>query len=268
MVAHMQKKIDSTGIKSSGIRPPVSGPILFLFSLILLVGCAPMHMAVPKDLVGKAQAMPITVKKTWYIFDINKISFGPFAANKFKLGWDHSSTLSVSMYSASGFSKNYSFALKQDKGSEWKCDCAVKAVEKDVKGKLFGGDLSIPIKNKINLNCTFKGSPTDSTWTLDLAKNANKTDVFTGELSGGGEKIQVESLDEYEGRQINLMNDPLGYVYRIRESAIGAVETLDKGRVWIVKDSTVGLRPQLALASTALIVFQDVLKSLEEKKVK
>ena len=238
---------------------------LIPLSLILLVGCAPMHMAVPKDLVAKkAAAMPVRTKKLWYIFDIQKMNFGPFAASKFKLGWDHSSSLSVAGYGASGFSKQYAFALKQDKGSEWKCECGVKAAQKDVKGKILGADLNIPIKDKVSLSCTFKASQNDSTWTLDISKNGLKTDAFKGELVGGGEKIQVESTDELEGAKFNLGTEPSGYIYRKGESAIGAVETVDKGRVWISPEATDSLRPQLAMTSTALMVFQTVLQSMEK----
>jgi len=229
------------------------------------MGCSQMRMPVPKELDGKTPAMPVTTKKAWHIFDITKISFGPFAASKFKMGWDRSGSTTVDVYAASDFSKKYSFALKQGTGDAWQCDCAVKAMKKEVKGKLLGGDLHIPIKNKTSLNCTFTGSSSDSVWTLAISKNANETDAFTGELSGGGEKFQIESVEEVDGQRFKTFGEPSGYVYRIGETLVGAAETLGKGRVWISPDSTGTLRPQLALASTALIVFQGVLGSVDKK---
>jgi len=262
----MQKQLVNADKKSKMFGLQASSRILIAVSLAFLTGCSQMHMAVPKDLAGNTVAMPVTIKKAGYIFDINKISFGPFAASKFHLGWDHNSTLSASVYSSNDFSKQYDFILKQDKAAEWKCECGVKAAQREMKGKLLGGDLYIPVKNNTSLSCTFKESQNDSNWTLDLSKDAKESDRFTGELSGGGERIQIESIDEIEGQHFKTGDEPSGYVYRKGERTIGALETLDPGRVWISTDSTGGLRPQLALASTALIVFQTVLKSVEKEK--
>ncbi len=218
------------------------------------------------DLSGNTVVMPVTIKKTWHIFGINRISFGPFTASEIHLGWDKTGSLTADVYTASDFSKHYDFILKQDKGTDWECKCRVKATKKELKGKLLGGDLYIPVRSEISLNCIFKGAQGDSSWTLDLSKNATETDMFTGELSRAGETIRIESVEEIDGQRFNVSYQPSGYVYKKGNAAIGAVDVLDKQRVWITPDSTGNLSPEIALASTAVILFQDVLKAVEEAK--
>lgn len=234
-------------------------------SIVVLTGCTHLRMPVPEDLDGNTIVMPVKIKKTWRILDVSRISFGPFTASKIHLGWDKSGTLTADVYSASDFSKRYDFVLTQeDEGTDWKCECKVKANKKELKGELLGGDVYIPIKRKVSLNCTFEGAQGDSNWTLDLSRNETESAIFTGALYQAGDTIRVESVDEIAGQRFNLSHKPSGYVYRRGNTPIGAVDVLDKQRVWITPDSDGNLSSELALASTAVILFQDVLRTVEE----
>ena len=242
---------------------------LTLIPIGLLVACAPQRLMLPEDLTAKTQAMPVTMKKFWYFFDIQRIHFGPFLAFEFHQGWTKGDDLSINAGSA-GFSSNekkqgYSFKLKEAEGPTWKCDCQARAKRQAVEAKLLGGNLSIPLKATVTLNCSIQETEKGALWNLKLTKDATESEIFSGDLSGGNKTIKVESSDKVEGGKFNT-GKTVGYIFSEGEKVIGAVETSNKSNVWLGSEVGPELRSPLAAVASALLGYQDLLEQIESEK--
>lgn len=74
-----------------------------------------------------------------------------------------------SAYSSSTYKQRYSFSMKPEQGPDWKCECGAKAAEKSIESKVFGGNLSIPLMQRVTLSCSMQDSQKGSPWTLEMS---------------------------------------------------------------------------------------------------
>lgn len=92
---------------------------------------------------------------------------------------------------------------------------------------------------------------------LALSRTGQIEPTFRGELRGvnGGPALEVRSIHRVAGSAIPS-GEPFGYEILSNGSRVAAVETINRGRVWI--DPNAPNRDVLAGTAAALLLFRDV----------
>ena len=231
------------------------------FSALALISCASPKMLLPGELATKGELMPVKIKKFWYLLNVQSLSFGPFQVSKVNQGWHNGSDFTVGFgptaYAVNESKQRFGFSIKSRESSNWTCECKALASQKNVEGKLLGGDLLIPLEKQISFDCSFNNPSDSSTWNLNLSRNGLKSAVLAGELSDGKSHILIESTDKTEQSNYSKTGT-VGYLFRENSNVLAAVETLYEKKVWMASDARIELRPQLGATAAALVLFQEI----------
>ena len=209
---------------------------------LFAVACTTAQMRVGPALASSA---PLEVSganpRTWN----TPIRFGPWATSTAREGgtWDFG-------YRLLGIDANFAFQpyrLTVSNGrSPVRAECITPAAT------LSRNDLSVdPSFGRIPaLACGFLGA---GEGTLRLRTTA--TNAEEGEIAFGNERWTIRSVRNFEGSSIPS-SEPLGYEISRDGRVIAAVETINRGRVWMdaALDEEDGAR--LAAVATALLLYE------------
>lgn len=171
------------------------------------------------------------------------IRFGPWATSLAREGgtWDFG-------YRLLGIDANFAFQpyrLTVSNGSSpVQAECITRAAT------LSRNDLSVdPSFGRIPaLACGFRGA---GEGTLRLRTTA--TNAEEGEIAFGNARWTVRSVRNFEGSSIPS-SEPLGYEISRDGRVVAAVETINRGRVWIDPALDENDRARLAAVATALLL--------------
>ncbi|HEU4522610.1 MAG TPA: hypothetical protein VFT12_11445 [Thermoanaerobaculia bacterium] len=100
------------------------------------------------------------------------------------------------------------------------------------------------------LACGFRGA---GDGTLRLRTTA--TNAEEGEIEFGAERWTIRSVRDFEGSAIPS-GDPLGYEIRDDGRVVAAIETINRGRVWIDPSVDAEDAARLAAVATALLLYE------------
>lgn len=221
---------------------------LFL-SLTSSCSTAPAAMAVPETLVS-VDPLPVAGAnpRTWN----RPISFGPWKTAKVREGlrWDFAKELPG--VEAGYAQKRYRLLLVGDGEDGVQAECVARSL------RLSRGGFSIdPTFGKLPpLVCAFRSLATDDHWTLTLRKGGQR---MRGEISDsrGSERIlAVRSVHDLQDGWSGI--DPVGFEIEAERSVIGAVETINRGRVWIEPDLDRRSQERVASAAAVLLIWEPV----------
>ena len=104
------------------------------------------------------------------------------------------------------------------------------------------------------LQCALRPEDGGEPWVVTLRRTP--TNKFAGTLQSepGGETIQLESKHRAEGAIVDSA-DPVGYTMTRDGTVLGAVETINRGRVWIDPSLAGSDRLRAAGVAAALLLF-------------
>ena len=173
------------------------------------------------------------------------VSFGPWATTDVREGltWNFG-------YRLLGI--DTSFAFQPYRLAISSGDRAVQAECITRSAVLSRKDLSVdPSFGRIPaLACGFRG---EGEGTLRLHATAMNREE--GEIAFGGAVWQIRSVHEFAGSSIPS-GDPWGYEIRSNDRVIAAVETINRGRVWIDPALREEEKARLSAIATALLLYE------------
>ena len=228
-----------------------------VFALALAAGCREAQMASPPEL---SQTPPMKVSGRQGFGFNNDISFGPFRATGISRGWRE--TTAWAFFSPENYNSKQSseFTLQSLGGLTLKANCATNVDQ--VVAERFLGSGSNPVRvsevlaGRTNYICGFKPVEGGPDWKLALGADAMRP-LLAGVVSNGSQTIRVQGTNQLEGSHIPL-SEPTGYRFSLNGRAVGAVEVINDGRVWLAPDLTQEQQSALAASAAALMIYRDL----------
>jgi hypothetical protein len=221
--------------------------ILFLAAFIL-TGCQTSQMVVPPALATAAEPMEVTGANPR--FWNRPIAFGPWATAQVREGsvWQISSDLLPARARFS--SRPYRLELQGPDGLV-QVECMTRQFRLARDGWSFDPTLgNLPI-----LSCGFHRLEDGQEWSMSVRQQA--IDLQGTAQSGTGIEWTIRSLHRLDG--VSIRNaEPVGYEILEGDRTLAAVETVNRGRVWIDSTLPPATREQLASIASALLLFDFV----------
>jgi hypothetical protein len=162
--------------------------------------------------------------------------------------WNKKSGFSVVGYSNDTTTTGYTYKLKGG-SSVWDGSCASSANKKGLA--ILGGEAAW---GSSSITCQCKSGGTTASVVLK-ADSSDSTKSMSGELSAGGEKKYKVSVVSDTDKS-NLSSSPAGFRFDADDGAVGAVEILRPGRVWLNQRLPEAERPPVACLSAGLMLYQ------------
>jgi hypothetical protein len=193
--------------------------------------------------------------------------FGDFAAINIRKGWVSTSGWGVPVYGGK-FSqtktRNKSSFRLQPAGSatSWQVRSAYFALDRSVV--LPGLDLFALTLDYEEVYSSSIESPGQRTWQLVMKREQGFGELkpIAGVLTDGESTLQVRAVHQLMRKDGRPMNFPapvaFGYEFvQANGNVVGAVEVINKGRVWLAPELSAGLQGPVAAAATALMLVPD-----------
>jgi hypothetical protein len=213
-----------------------------------LGACAGPRMVAPYDVAQGSQTLEVADRSSMSGSLVNEsFKLGGFQVTDVDRDWNKKSGFAVAGYSNDTTTTGYSYNLKT--GAEaWAGSCASSANKKAVA--VLGGEAAW---GRSSITCECKSGATTASVVLK-ADSPDSAKKMSGELSTGGAKYKVSVVGETD--KSNLSDSPAGFRYDGAEGAVGAVEVLRPGRVWLNERLPETERSPVACLSAGLMLYQ------------
>lgn len=211
-------------------------------------GCAGPRMVAPQDVAKGSQVLEVADRSAMTGSLANEsFKLGSFAVSDVDRDWNKKSSFSVPGYSDATTTTGYSYKVKGT-GATWDGSCASSANESGVS--VLGGSVDW---GKTKITCACKQGGTTASVVLDSSSpDSNKN--AAGTLTVGDAKYTVSPVSETD--KTNLTSGAVGFRYDGQEGAMGAVEVLRPGRVWLNTRLPEPQRLPVACVSAGLMLYQ------------
>jgi hypothetical protein len=229
--------------------------ITLLIFTALLISCKTPEPVLHPTL--RTRAMEVKGRHGWQINQV--VKYGDFYTDKVKRGWTHSYDVPF-FIRFSGASEKLSFTQFDSNMNSVKVACIgkLRSRELDILGDYF----RIPLK----FEHYFAGSAVihEHQKAYDFVIFNPSGDFLrekasAGFVTDGSTRIEIEAIRRLKG-QPKWMEELTIYGYEFFKDgkSIGAVSTINKGRVWLVKDLSEELKLILAAVSTGILLRRDI----------
>jgi len=237
--------------------------ILILLLTVVTFACSVPQMAVNDQLLESGTGMDVRGRQGWVINQ--KLEFGPYQTDKVSRGWTKSYPIGFLPLGINRTEEKYSFSITNGKNGLFAM-CAAKLegvdipVDRLIDPSSSSDVFSFIVQSKDLFTSTIVGDDGRQVFHLVVANRDDfrKNSKYIGLLTGNGsEPIMIVPVRNLQGQK-TVGLDVVGYEFTQGDSLIGAVETLNKGKVWI--DDALEERHQLLLAavSSALLLQNDL----------
>lgn len=229
------------------MRVKVSALVAALLSAVALPGFRNAKLEVPAALRA---VTPLDVVGH-QVRTLNKpMSFGPYRAGAVREGVEFSWLVEAFGVRGGSASKRYRFVLESPEKSPWEVECRNRGIE------AWRGGWTVELTDAFSprLACGLNGD--DKTLRLVLGSRAGiglRGAVVRSD--GDAPLLAVRSLHKLEGSPLRI-DEPAGYVLERDGRVVGAVETLNRGRVWLAEDLDGAMRRTCAAVATALLLYK------------
>jgi len=228
---------------------------------VLAVGAAPAparpaRMALDKEFASQVTTMAVE-KRGWF-FTNESFKFGPYAVTGVKREWTHRKGWGGFGYENTKARQKYEFTLGTQKEPDaWQGRCATD-VDEETFRFLVGdrAEVTTQLTAESRFACTFRKGEQGKPWRLLLTRQMGEY-FYNGFLADDSRTILVRGTRQLEGTPMPLM-DAAGYFFDVEGKPVGAVETLNDGRVFLSPSLDETARDVLACASTALLLYQEL----------
>jgi hypothetical protein len=226
--------------------------LLPLLPVLALAGCSVPQMRVDPDLRGDAIAWPVQGRNGWLVDQV--LAFGPYRSGPVSRGWTKGYDYPF-IVRFSGAREKLRFAVRDDAGNEAMVHCAGKLREQDLRA--FRDYFDVNIKTTDTFTGTILLNEARSfdfhIENLNVQQNVGYKPL-EGAVRGAGESIRLRAVWQTASGQRWLDTQPIGVEFLRDGSVIGAVETVNEGRVWIRDDLDGEVRMVLASLASALLL--------------
>jgi hypothetical protein len=216
-------------------------------------GCAPTRMAVPANLAQASDEIVVTNRSRASGMLVNEaFTMGPYQIVRVHRGWQSGNDSGLQVGSVSSTTSHrkgfYDFDVKAPTGM-YKGQCGMHASEKttQVGGLVLGGEAA----QGLECNCS-GGGPGMSSVRLESGPQSGGVVTPRG---GGGYPLEgiVTTADGHQTTATG--GGPIGYEVR-GPAPIGAVEVVEKGRIWMSRALDDSARADLACLFVGLLLYR------------
>ena len=231
--------------------------IISALFLVVLVGCKTPQMYVAPTLKNESETLSVKGRLGFHIG--RRLSFGEYTTSKVKQGW-------VKGYDIPFFVR---FQGMKEKLSFQQFNASGQMAEVYSVGKFrstempfIRADFNIILKEKNHFTGTVILNGGQDVWEFLLYNPDGESlkGAKAGFIKNNYEEIEVEGVTQLENGN-NFSSKFWGYEFIHHEEAIGAVEIVNNGKVWIKNDLPADLKLVLASLSSSLLLRT----SLEER---
>ncbi len=216
--------------------------------MLVLPAFRKAQMRVPDALSSQTEALAVTGHnpRTW-----NKpLGFGPYNALSVREGSVFS--WSVELFGVRGGSatKHYRLVLEGPDGAAWEVECRNRSIEAWRKG--WSVELTAAFTPR--LVCGLAAREGERPLRLVLGSDGRKLRGVVSAAGTDATLFEVRSSHQFEGSKLPAA-EPVGYLIEHRGAAVAAVETINRGRVWLSPELEGSERGAAAAAAAALLLF-------------
>jgi hypothetical protein len=227
----------------------LSGILLATFS------CRTAEVAVNRDLQSDTEIHEVKGRQGLQIGQV--ISFGDFKTNKIQRGWTFAYSVPF-IVKFNGAKEKISFRQFGPNGQA--ADVALISRFKETELKPLEDFFSVSIKYKNYFAGSVKMVESDASWDfivhhVDGPGRSFDKNTTIGFLRSDKFQVDITGIRELEGASPALtQNDVYGYEFSINGKTIGAVSTVNNGKIWFKKGLSDELRLVLAGVSSGLML--------------
>lgn len=226
------------------------------FCVALLAGCTVAEMSIPQPVRSNMEVLPVQGREG--IFLAKQISFSPYRLTQIRRGWVSTFTLGVWFWSTSGSGQKYSFFLDSpNQPSPIPVLCATKAKWSELNFEGRSWSLDWGLSGNTATVGSFKMAGRD--WAVVVRGDNASALSLAGVITDGNRKIEIQATRDLQGAAWPVLDD-VGYFFSENGKVIGAVETINAGKVFFVRGLDAQTKDLLATASGVLLLYQNVLK--------
>ncbi len=232
------------------MKPKKATQLLFLgiFSL-LLAGCELVQMRVPRGLENSEMELEDTAS----LFREKHLKFGPWLMSEVDRDWTSStsSSWSLILVSKSEISsrQGYRFVLNKSGQPAFAVECLTAHASSEVDIGLF----TIEEGSTFLSGRVFRPDGKTVVASLNLPVSGSES---PGRIDFGGRSWSV--APEYRTSQGNAYLDHSGFVLRAGSTAIAAVQTVNKARIWLSSSLPEEDKDMAAALLCALALYKDI----------
>ena len=207
--------------------------------------CSMATMSIDPVLAARAEPMPVTGAnpRVWN----RPLAFGPFSTEQVQEGGEWRWAAPILGGEAGIAWQNHRMVLV-DGEARTQTACRARRVFFERDGWSVDPALGrLPV-----LQCVLRDDEGGEPWTLTLHRTPRNT--LAGTIEHDRDTIQVVSEHRADGGMVDTA-EPVGYSLFVEGSAIAAIETVNRGRVWIDPKLSASDRTAVASAAAALLLF-------------
>jgi hypothetical protein len=215
------------------------------------MACSTPNIIIDKELLDKTEAMPVKGRQGWQINQV--IRFGDYKTSKVKRGWTFSYDIPfIAQFKGAKEKLQYHQFGMDNKRAEVFCVSKFTDHYVPILGDFFG----IPLKYEDHFAGTIYQKGKKHPWdfiifTPDGGTIKNRTAGF---IKNGATTIEIRGVREMEKQVYLVKFDVYGYEFLLNGKSIGAVQTVNNGRVWIDPNQSSDIKLALASVATGLIL--------------
>jgi hypothetical protein len=227
-----------------------------LIGMLLIAGCRMARMPLPETLAA-TERMPVSGRQGLRL-KRQELSFGPFQAHGVARSWTGGRDRGGASATHSSRRQSYRFSLREADREYWHVACQATLTRVTVDAVL----VDILPTDESALYCNILSAEDASTsWELVLRESRERPLAGTLTL-GSHQRLDVVGTNRIEHSL--PLGSTTGYELREGGSAIGAVEVINKGAVWMRGDLDPDRRRLLGAAAAALLLLDDLRETLAQ----
>lgn len=218
-----------------------------LMFTLLLAGCSTPQMRVDPGLAAQTPALPVSGREGWLVEQV--LSFGEFRTDPVNRGWTKGYDYPF-IIRFTGAREKLRFAVRDGSGREAVVHCAAKLREQDLRLFREYFDVNFGTTDTFIGTIALEGSRQRDFFIENLNTQQNiGYRPLEGAVRGTGDPIDIRAVWHLASGQRSYDTQPMGIEFLSAGRVVGAVETVNEGRVWISDD--LGGEDRLLLASLA-----------------
>ncbi len=227
--------------------------IFFLFVLIT-IGCKTPNLVIDQELLSSTTALPVKGKQGFQIGQ--KIEFGKYKTNKVKRGWTTKYNIPF-IVKFEGAKEKLNFKQYDGEGGCNEVFCVSKFTDHYVSH--LGDFFNIPLEYEDHFAGSLYEEKNDVTWDFIIYTPDGGTfeNTTSGWIDNGRDKIEIRGVREMEKQKYLLKLDVYEYEFFYKGKSIGAVQTVNNGRVWIDESQPDDIKRAIASVATGVLLRHD-----------
>jgi len=233
-----------------------------LFSTVVSISifsCRTAELAVNNDLKNETETYNVKGRQGFQIGQV--VSFGDFKTSKVKRGWTSGYSVPF-IVKFQGAKEKLSFTQFGSNASS--AEVTLVSRFKETEYQPIKEYFSISLKYKNYFAGSVKLTANQENWdfivhNVDGASRSLRNNSTIGFVRNNHTQIDISGIRELEGSSSFItQNDVYGYEFQLDGKVIGAVSTINNGKVWFKKDLDDDLKLVLAGISSGLMLRNSV----------